>query len=84
MYQHFYEVGDIVLCDQLLSLHKRDQNDPELLAKRALHRITYRLSNIDVNNPWIEKYNKGCSIVNTDAPIHLFPYFSCIFSHSRV
>ena len=66
MYQHFYEVGDIVLCDQLLSLHKRDQNDPELLAKRALHRITYRLSNIDVNNPWIEKYNKGCSIEETE------------------
>lgn len=62
MYQHFYEVGDIVLCDQLLSLHKRDQNDPELLAKRALHRITYRLSNINVNNPWIEEYNKGCAI----------------------
>ena len=47
VYQHWYEPGDIVLMDQLLTLHKRDQNDPEILAKRVLHRITFRISNYD-------------------------------------
>jgi alpha-ketoglutarate-dependent taurine dioxygenase len=60
MYQHFYEIGDIVLSDQVLSLHKRDQNDPKLLEERVLHRITYRLSNID-KLPWVAEYNKGCT-----------------------
>lgn len=45
MYTHYYEVGDIVLSDQLISLHKRDQNEPEILQKRILHRITFKLSN---------------------------------------
>jgi len=44
MYQHFYEIGDIVLSDQILSLHKRDQNDPNILAERVLHRITFKIS----------------------------------------
>tara|TARA_X000000950_G_scaffold248343_1_gene307324 strand:- start:5280 stop:6239 length:960 start_codon:yes stop_codon:yes gene_type:complete len=60
MYQHFYEIGDIVLSDQVLSLHKRDQNDPKLLEERVLHRITYRLSNIG-KLPWVAEYNKGCT-----------------------
>jgi len=45
MYTHFYDIGDIVLSDQILSLHKRDQNDPEILANRILHRLTFRISN---------------------------------------
>ena len=57
MYQHWWEVGDIVLMDQLLTLHKRDQNDPEILAKRVLHRITFRISNIDRDGYYVEKYN---------------------------
>lgn len=58
MYQHWYEVGDIVLSDQLLSLHKRDQNEPEILAKRILHRITFKVSN--VSKPyWIVEQNKN-------------------------
>jgi alpha-ketoglutarate-dependent taurine dioxygenase len=56
MYQHYYEIGDIVLSDQILSLHKRDQNDPKLLAERVLHRITFKLSNVD-EPTWCEKYN---------------------------
>jgi len=56
IYSHTYEVGDIVLSDQLLSLHKRDQNDPGILSKRTLHRITFRLSNTG-NPTWIERKN---------------------------
>ena len=56
MYTHMYEVGDIVLSDQLLSLHKRDQNDDETLSKRVLHRITFGLSNTD-DRKWIEEKN---------------------------
>ena len=54
MYQHWWEPGDIVLMDQLLTLHKRDQNDPEILAERVLHRITFRLSNVA---DYVRKYN---------------------------
>lgn len=56
MYTHMYEVGDIVLSDQLLSLHKRDQNDEETLSKRVLHRITFGLSNTR-DRKWIEEKN---------------------------
>jgi alpha-ketoglutarate-dependent taurine dioxygenase len=54
IYQHWYEPGDIVLMDQLLTLHKRDQNDPEILAERVLHRITFRISNY---NNFIQEKN---------------------------
>lgn len=47
IYQHWWEPGDIVLMDQLLTLHKRDQNDPEILSKRVLHRVTFKISNYD-------------------------------------
>lgn len=57
IYQHWWKPGDIVLMDQLLTLHKRDQNDPEILAKRVLHRITFRISNIDRDGYYVEKYN---------------------------
>jgi len=57
MYTHEYELGDIVLSDQLLSLHKRDQNDPEILEKRILHRLTFRISNFG-NPSWISLQNK--------------------------
>lgn len=45
IYEHWWQPGDIVLMDQLLTLHKRTQDDPEILAKRVLHRITFRISN---------------------------------------
>jgi alpha-ketoglutarate-dependent taurine dioxygenase len=54
MYYHEWETGDIVLSDQLLTLHKRQQDDPEILAKRVLNRITFRISNY---NGFIEKNN---------------------------
>lgn len=47
MYHHEWEVGDIVISDQLLSLHKRQHDDPEILAKRVLNRITFYVSNYD-------------------------------------
>jgi len=56
IYQHWWNPGDIVVTDQLLTLHKRDQNDPEILQRRVLHRITFRISNYD---NYIEKMNKG-------------------------
>ena len=64
MYQHYYEIGDIVLSDQILSLHKRDQNDPELLKDRVLHRITFRLSNTG-KPTWCEKYN-NIDVINSE------------------
>tara|TARA_B100000085_G_scaffold142387_1_gene129604 strand:+ start:89 stop:1024 length:936 start_codon:yes stop_codon:yes gene_type:complete len=63
MYQHFYEIGDIVLSDQILSLHKRDQNDPNILAERVLHRITFKISNTG-KPTWCEKYNNIDKINN--------------------
>lgn len=58
MYTHYYDIGDIVLSDQLLSLHKRDQNDPNILSKRILHRLTFSLSNFG-DPTYLEKYNNG-------------------------
>ena len=60
MYSHYYEIGDVVLSDQLLSLHKRDQNDPEILERRVLHRITFKISNLG-KPTWIQQQNKGCN-----------------------
>jgi taurine dioxygenase len=41
IYKHVWEIGDIVLSDQVLTLHKRDQDDPAILAERILHRYTF-------------------------------------------
>ena len=41
IYTHFWEPGDIVISDQLITLHKRDQDDPSILAERILHRYTF-------------------------------------------
>lgn len=41
IYKHEWEVGDIVISDQLITLHKRDQDDQEVLTKRVLHRYTF-------------------------------------------
>ena len=64
MYTMEYEPGDIILSDQLLSLHKRDQNDPEILAKRVLHRLTFQISNAE---KWISKYNEIINSTDEDA-----------------
>lgn len=45
LYHHEWQDGDIVLSEQLLTLHKRQTDDPDKLAKRVLNRVTFRLSN---------------------------------------
>lgn len=55
MYYHWWDIGDIVLSDQLLTLHKRGSDDPNILANRILHRITFKLSN---ENDFIANMNK--------------------------
>ena len=54
IYEHWWEEGDILLIDQLTTLHKRGQNNPEILAERILHRICFRLSNL---NNYVESNN---------------------------
>ena len=41
IYKHEWEIGDIILMDQVLTLHKRDQDDPEILSERILSRYTF-------------------------------------------
>lgn len=55
IYQHWWKPGDIILMDQLLTLHKRDQDDPEILSKRVLNRITFYISN---HKGWIKQRNQ--------------------------
>jgi|TARA_R110002153_G_scaffold139193_2_gene289835 hypothetical protein len=47
IYEHMWKSGDIVLMDQLLTLHKRGTDDPDVLSKRILHRITFKISNFN-------------------------------------
>jgi alpha-ketoglutarate-dependent taurine dioxygenase len=44
IYQHWWEPGDIILMEQRLTLHKRDQDDPEILKDRLLHRYTFSVN----------------------------------------
>lgn len=46
MYHHDWSVGDIVLSDQLLTLHKRRPEADAIFEERVLNRITFRLSNV--------------------------------------
>lgn len=41
IYQHWWNPGDIILMEQRLTLHKRDQDGPEILENRLLHRYTF-------------------------------------------
>lgn len=55
VYEHNWEVGDIVLSDQLLSQHKRPILNDEwdrVLEKRVLHRYTFMIS-----QPHIPEWN---------------------------
>jgi len=45
IYHHQWEVGDIVLSDQLLTLHKRQLRENSVFEKRILHRLTFPISN---------------------------------------
>ena len=53
-YHHDWQVGDIVLSDQLLTLHKRREEKDSVFEKRLLNRLTFNLSNRDRD---IELYN---------------------------
>lgn len=55
MYHHEWEVGDIVLSDQLLTLHKRPIRSNEIFEKRVLHRLTFPISNADNPNFILER-----------------------------
>lgn len=61
IYEHWWEEGDILLMDQLTTLHKEGQNDPDVLSERVLYRICFRLSNL--NN-----YVKNNNIIKVDNP----------------
>jgi taurine dioxygenase len=41
IYTHFWQPGDIVVSDQVLTLHKRDTDDPKILEERVLSRYTF-------------------------------------------
>lgn len=59
MYHHEWEVGDIVLSDQLLTLHKRPIRSNEVFENRLLHRLTFPISNADNPNYILEANNIG-------------------------
>ncbi len=39
-----WETGDIHLSHQILTLHKREENDPKILSERILHRYVFNFS----------------------------------------
>lgn len=55
-YSHEWHEGDIVISDQVLTLHKRVEWDPEIIAKRVLHRITFHYDNMIPD--YFAKYTK--------------------------
>ena len=56
IYEHEWHPGDIVISDQVLTLHKRVEWNPEIIAKRVLHRVTFHYDNMIDN--YFEKYTK--------------------------
>ena len=56
VYNHKWHPGDIVISDQVLTLHKRVEWEPEIIAKRVLHRITFHYDRIIDN--YFKKYTK--------------------------
>lgn len=57
MYHHDWQVGDIVLSDQLLTLHKRRLETNDIFENRLLSRLTFKLSNTG-HPPYIVSQNK--------------------------
>lgn len=41
IYKHEWQQGDIIISDQVLTLHRRDQDDPKILSDRVLSRYTF-------------------------------------------
>ena len=56
IYRHHWKTGDIVLSDQLLTLHRRPLYNSDILEKRVLHRYTFPISNRD-DPEWILRRN---------------------------
>jgi len=56
IYNHRWNKGDIVISDQVLTLHKRVEWEPEIIAKRVLHRITFHYDNMV--DDYFTKYTK--------------------------
>ena len=56
IYSHKWHPGDIVISDQVLTLHKRVEWEPEIVAKRVLHRITFHYDNMI--DDYFNKYTK--------------------------
>jgi alpha-ketoglutarate-dependent taurine dioxygenase len=57
IYHHEWSVGDIVLSDQLLTLHYRRQEADDVFEKRLLNRLTFRITNTG-NPPVLVGRNK--------------------------
>jgi alpha-ketoglutarate-dependent taurine dioxygenase len=57
LYHHDWDVGDIVLSDQLLTLHKRRQEVDQVFENRLLNRITFRITNTGKPPVLIERNN---------------------------
>lgn len=57
MYHHDWSVGDIVLSDQLLTLHKRRIESDTIFENRVLNRLTFKISNIGNPPAFIEQNN---------------------------
>jgi alpha-ketoglutarate-dependent taurine dioxygenase len=57
LYHHEWSIGDMVLSDQLLTLHKRRQEVDEIFEKRVLNRLTFRITNTG-NPPVLIERNK--------------------------
>jgi alpha-ketoglutarate-dependent taurine dioxygenase len=55
LYHHDWEVGDIVLSDQLLTLHKRRIETDAIFENRLLNRLTFKLSNTGYPQYIVEK-----------------------------
>ena len=56
IYNHRWNKGDIVISDQVLTLHKRVEWEPEIIAKRVLHRIAFHYDNMV--DDYFTKYTK--------------------------
>jgi len=48
IYTHFWEPGDVILMEQILTIHKRDQDDADILKERVLLRYTFHLDDSKV------------------------------------
>lgn len=55
IYHHNWAIGDIVLSDQLLTLHKRRQESDIVFENRLLNRLTFRITNTGIPPVLVER-----------------------------